>query len=71
MQQFQNTYQTEFTINYMSNGKVMIYHLINWFLKKTLLYKMSYFAEPDNHSKKQIKVELCLHVFLDLSKTWL
>ena len=30
---------------------------------------MSYFAEPDNHSKKQIKVELCLHVFLDLSKT--
>ena len=30
---------------------------------------MGYFAEPDNHSKKQIKVELYLHVFLDLSKT--
>ena len=38
-------------INYMSNGKVMIIHLIVGLTKKILLHKISYFSEPYDHSK--------------------
>ena len=41
--------------NYMSNEKVMIYHLIAELIKK-ILYKMSYFPEPYNCNKNEIKV---------------
>ena len=44
----------------MSNGKVMIIHLIIGFIKKTLLHKMSYFPELHDHTKKQTKFELDL-----------
>ena len=37
----------------MSNG-----YLIVGFMKKILLYKMSYFSEPYTHSKNKIKVEV-------------
>ena len=45
-------------INYISNGKVTTIHLIVWLIKKTLLYKMSYFPEPHSDNKNKIKVEL-------------
>ena len=35
----------------MSNGKVMIIHLIVGLTKKILLNKISYFPEPYDHSK--------------------
>ena len=44
----------------MSNGKVMIIHLINRLMKKILLYKLSYFPAPYTRSKSKIKVELDL-----------
>ena len=44
----------------MSNGKVSIIHLIVGLIKKMLLFKMSYFAEPYDHSKNEIKVDLNL-----------
>ena len=44
----------------MSNGKVMIIHLIIGFIKKTPLHKMSYFPELRDHTKKQTKFELDL-----------
>ena len=43
----------------MSNGKAMISHLIVALIKRILLYKVSYFAEPV-HSKSNAKVELDL-----------
>ena len=42
----------------MSNGKVMIIHLIVGLIKKILLYKLSYFPDPYTHSKNEIKVEV-------------
>ena len=36
----------------------MIIYLIVGFMKKILLYKMSYFSEPYTHSKNKIKVEV-------------
>ena len=42
----------------MPNGKVMIKLLIVGMIKKILLYKMSYFPEPYNHSTHKIKVKL-------------
>ena len=44
----------------MSNGKVMIIHLIVELMKKILLHKMSYFPEPHDHRKNEIKVKLDL-----------
>ena len=44
----------------MPNGKVMIKLLIVGMIKKILLYKMSYFPEPYNHSTQKIKVKLDL-----------
>ena len=49
----------EKVINYMSNGQVVIVHLIVELIKKILLYKVSYFAEP-THSKNKIKIDLNL-----------
>ena len=43
----------------MSNGKVLIIHLIVGLIKNLLLYKMSYFSHY-SHSKSEIKVELDL-----------
>ena len=40
-------------INYMSNGKVTIIHLIAGLIKKISLYKMSYFPEQYGHSKSK------------------
>ena len=42
----------------MLSGKVMIIHVIIGLLKKTLLYKISYFPEPYKCSKNKIKVQL-------------
>ena len=42
----------------MSNGKAMIICLIIGLIKKTSLYKMGYFSQPNAHSKNKIKVEL-------------
>ena len=39
----------------MSNGNAMIIHLTVGLIKKTLLYKMSYFPELHDHSKNEIK----------------
>ena len=47
----------------MSNGKVMIIHLIVGLIKKISLYKMSYFPEPHTLSKNEIKVELDLSTY--------
>ena len=44
----------------MPNGKVMIIHLIAGQIKNISLYKMSYYPEPDSHSRNKIKVELDL-----------
>ena len=44
----------------MCSGKVMIIDLIPGYTKMISLYKISYFSEPYNHSKNQIKVELDL-----------
>ena len=47
----------------MSNGKVMIIHLIvgkNGLIKKILLHKMSYFPKPYKGSKNKTKIELVL-----------
>ena len=44
----------------MSNGTIMIILLIVEMIKKVLLYKMSYFPEPYNHSTHKIKVKLDL-----------
>ena len=47
-------------MNYISNGKVVIIHLIVRLVKKILLYiKKSYYS-PNNHSKNKIEVELDL-----------
>ena len=62
----QKTGQTEFRIekvikrNYMSDGKIMIIHLIVRLIKKILLYKMSYFPQLYTRIKNKIKVELDL-----------
>ena len=45
-------------INYVSNVKVIIIHLIVELRKKIPLYKMSYFPEPYTYGKSKIKVEL-------------
>ena len=50
-------YLKEKVINYMSNGKVMIIHLIVELIKKILLYKMGYFAESYTYSETKIKFE--------------
>ena len=47
----------------MSNGKVMIIHLIVGLIEKISLYKMSYFPEPYTLSKNEIKVELYLSTY--------
>ena len=44
----------------MSNGKAMIIFLTVGLIKKILLYKLSYFPEPNTLSKSQIEVELDL-----------
>ena len=38
----------------MAKGKVMMIHLIVGMIKKISLYKMSYFSEPNNGSKKKL-----------------
>ena len=45
----------------MSNGKVMMFHLMVELIMKTLLYKMNYFPEPYSSSKNKIKLELDLY----------
>ena len=45
-------------INCMSYGKAMIIFLTVGLIKKISLYKMSYFPEPNTHSKSKIEVEL-------------
>ena len=54
------------TINSMSNRKVMIIHLIVGLIKKTLLYKMSYF-QPYDHGKNKIEVEFDLSNYSTIS----
>ena len=44
----------------MSNGKVLIIHLILELMKEILWYKVSYFPTPYDHSKNEIKVDLNL-----------
>ena len=39
----------------MAERKVMMIHLIVGMIKKISLYKMSYFSEPNNGSKKKCK----------------
>ena len=46
-------------INFMSNGKVLIIHLIVGLMKVILLYKVSHFPEP-THSKNKLKIDLNL-----------
>ena len=41
-------------MNYKSNGKVMIIHLIVEYIKNLFLDKMSYFPEPYTHSKNNV-----------------
>ena len=43
----------------MAKGKVMMIHLIVGMIKKISLYKMSYFSEPNNGSKKKLN-QICL-----------
>ena len=45
----------------MSNGKVMIIHLIVGLIKNILLYKMSYFRKPHTN-KNKIETELILSI---------
>ena len=45
-------------INYMLNGKAMIFFLTVGLIKKISSYRMSYFLKPYTRSKKKIKVEL-------------
>ena len=54
-------------MKYTSNGKVMIIHLIVGWIKRILLYKMSYFPKPHGHSKNEIKVELDLSSYAKIS----
>ena len=44
----------------MLSGKVMIVRLIAGLIKMILLYKMSYYPEPDSHGKNKMKGELYL-----------
>ena len=44
----------------MSNGKLMIIHVIVALIQKISLYKMSYFPEPYICRKNKIKVKLDL-----------
>ena len=44
----------------MLSGKIMIICLTAGWIKKILLYEMSYFPEPYSHSKNKIKIELDL-----------
>ena len=50
----------EKVVNNMSNGKVMIIHLTVGLIKKTSLYKVSYFLESYSHNKSKIRIELDL-----------
>ena len=45
---------------YMSNGKVLIIHVILGLMEEILWYKVSYFPGPYDHSKNEIKVDLNL-----------
>ena len=56
----QKDYLREKIINYMSNGKVMIIHLIVGLIKKIQIHKMSYFPDRYNYSKSKLKVGLNL-----------
>ena len=65
----QKTNQTEFRIEKVikrkggksiSNGTVVIIHLIVRLMKKISLYKMSYFQKPYDHSRNEIKFGLDL-----------
>ena len=42
----------------MLSGKVMIIHLIAGWIKKILLWKMSYYPEPDSHIRNKIRIKL-------------
>ena len=53
----------------MSNGKVMIIHLIVGLIKKVLLIKMGYFPEPYPFIRNKIKVELDLSNYATKSDT--
>ena len=44
----------------MLTEKATVILLTAAFIKKILLYKMSYFSEPHTHSKNKIEVELDL-----------
>ena len=47
-------------MNYMSNGKVMVNHLIAGWIKKITSHKMSYFPEPDSYGRNKTERELDL-----------
>ena len=49
----------EKVIKLILNGEIMIIHLIVGLIKKTLLYKLTYFTEFD-HSKNKLRVCLSL-----------
>ena len=51
----------------MLSERVMIFNLIIRLIKKTSLYKMSYFAEPYTNSKNKIKSELDLSNYATIS----
>ena len=44
----------------MLSSTLMITCLIVGLMRKILLYKMSYYSEPDSHIRNKIKVELNL-----------
>ena len=44
----------------MSNGKVLIIHLIIGLIKKIPFYKVIYFPEPYDHNRNKIKFDLNL-----------
>ena len=48
-------------INYMTNGKVMITHLIVVLIKEISVYKMTYFPEPHTRSRDKMETKLDLN----------
>ena len=45
-------------ISNISNGKVMIIHLIFGLAKKKFLYKTNYFPEPRTRNTKEVELDL-------------
>ena len=48
----------------MSDGKIILLHLIDGLIKKIYLSKMSFFPESYTHDKSKIEVEVNLSNYL-------